>query len=51
MADVLDMDQLVKRLDDLASAIEDIRKISGTGDLSMGVLHQQEVATTAGTCI
>lgn len=43
MADVRERDPLMKRLVDLAPAIEDIRKISGTAGVSIGVLHQDEV--------
>ena len=48
MADVRGMGLLKKRLDDLTPVIEDIRKISGTAGVSLGVLHQQEVILTAG---
>ena len=47
MADVRERDLLMKRLDDLAPAIEDIRKISGTAGVSIGVLHHDEVISTS----
>ena len=47
MADVLEMDDLVKRLKSLTPVIENILKISGTAGVSVGVLHQQEIVTTA----
>lgn len=47
MADILETNQSIKRLEDLAPAIEDIRKISGTAGVSVGVLHHQGVVTTA----
>lgn len=47
MADLLEMDQLTKRLEDLAPAIENIRKISGTAGVSIGVLHSSEGRYTA----
>ena len=48
MANERRMDLLVKRLKGLTPMIEDIRKISGTAGVSIGVLHQQEVVLTAG---
>lgn len=48
MANVSERDSLAERLEGLAPAIEEIRNISGTAGVSIGVLHQQEVVTTAG---
>ena len=48
MANVREMHPLVRRLSDLAPTIENIRKISGTAGVSIGVLHQQEVVFSSG---
>ena len=48
MTEELKKDRLINRLNGLVPVIEDICTISGTAGVSIGVLHQREVVTTAG---